>query len=164
MTDKTQTPSRDDAATEPDQTIETAQGVDTDPPAERSAATGSAKPETETGSSEAAKWRRRLRDTEAERDALKGHAEAAQRTLINYLAEKAGRIAPDALWASGVTLEQLLDDAGDVDPARVEAAVEKAATRFRLTRRMKPDPSQGPHGGIQGYDETFESAFAPRNR
>lgn len=107
-----------DQTTEPEQQPE---NVDTEP---------------ETGNREAAKWRRQLRDTEAERDALAQRVEAMQRAEVERLAGTTHRIAePAALWASGVTLPDLLGEDGHVDPDKVKTAAENAISALGLARR-----------------------------
>lgn len=71
---------------------------------------------------EAAKYRRRLRETETERDTLRGRIEAMQRAEVERLTTDAG-IKPAALWASGADLSALLTEEGTVDPAKVTEAV-----------------------------------------
>lgn len=117
--------------------------------------------DAETGNVEAAKYRRRLRDTEAERDAARQAADAAQRALVDHLAESLERVKPAALWASGVTLKDLVDDAGNVDTAKLKAACAAAAHSFGLSRIPKPDPSAGQNGSST-TNGGFSAAFAPR--
>lgn len=105
---------------------------------------------------EAAKYRRRLREVEAERDALVSRAEAAQRTLVEHLARSQGRIKPEALWASGVSLEALAGEDGNVDPVKVVQACDQAAALLGLSRSPKPDRSQGVSSGrLLGFTDAF---------
>lgn len=94
-----------------------------------------AEPATEPaeGNREAARYRVRLRDTEAERDALRDRLEALQRAEAERVA---GTVIarPAALWASGVTLADLVDDAGDLDPRKITAAAEAAVDTLGLER------------------------------
>lgn len=76
-----------------------------------------------TGNKEAAKYRTRLRETEAERDTLTGQLEAAHKHIAEGLAAKAGLPKPAALWATGLTVADALDDAGNVDPAKIATHV-----------------------------------------
>lgn len=94
---------------------------------------------------EAAGYRRRLRDTEAERDGLKGQLAAARRALVDGVAEQQ-HIRPAALWAAGTQLEELFDEAGNLDPAAVTAACDHAASQFNIHRGPRPDYSQGGSG------------------
>lgn len=117
--------------------------------------------DNEGPSREAAKYRRRLREAEAERDAAQGATEAAQRALVEHLAATVGRIRPEALWASGVELSALLDDAGNVDAERVSEAADVAVGALGLTRQPKPDANQGRSSAATGHD-SWTQAFAPR--
>lgn len=83
---------------------------------------------------EAAKYRRKLREAEAERDTLAERLATLQRQEVARLA---GDVLAqgDDLFALGVDLGQVLDDDGNVDPARVtEAARTIAADRPGLGR------------------------------
>lgn len=86
---------------------------------------------------EAAKYRRRLRDVEAERDALKATVESLQRAEVDRLAAGAD-LRPAALWASGPELADLLGDDGTVDQGKVAAAI--AAARETLGIAPPPPP------------------------
>lgn len=90
---------------------------------------------------EAAKYRVQLRETEAQLATAREAVTTAQRGLVDHLA-RAARVTPDALWA-GVTLDKLLDEAGNVSPEAVTLACEDVATRFNLNRVPRPDPSAG---------------------
>jgi hypothetical protein len=71
---------------------------------------------------EAAKYRRRLRAAETERDRLSEQVVSLQRAEVERLAT-ADDLRPAALWASGVELADLLTDDGTVDAAKVSAAI-----------------------------------------
>lgn len=93
---------------------------------------------------EAAKYRRRLREAENERDQLAGRVEALQRAEVDRLA-KADGMRPAALWASGTELAGLLDDDGTVDAAKVTAAIEGAREQLGI-----PKPPVGPRVPREG--------------
>ncbi|OBC12614.1 hypothetical protein A5784_32825 [Mycobacterium sp. 852013-50091_SCH5140682] len=76
------------------------------------------------GGREAAKYRRRLREAEAERDQLAERVTALQRAEVERLATADG-LKPAALWSS-TELAGLLDDEGVVDAAKVAAAISGA--------------------------------------
>lgn len=70
---------------------------------------------------EAAKYRTRLRETEAQRDELAGKVETWQRIHAEQLA--AGILAdPADLWRDGLSHADVLDDDGTVVAAEVEKA------------------------------------------
>ncbi|MGX6513028.1 hypothetical protein [Rhodococcus sp. SJ-2] len=100
-------------------------------------------PEVETDDTEldegkeAAKYRRRLRDTEKERDALIGQVDALRRAAIDKEVKGTHRVAPEGFWASGITVDQLLDDDGNIDTEKIRAAVKDAVTRLGLTQTRR---------------------------
>jgi len=72
---------------------------------------------------EAAGYRRRLRETEQDRDRLAGNLQAMQRADVERLASANGGLARgDDLWTAGVALDELLTDEGTIDPDKVHAA------------------------------------------
>lgn len=115
---------------------------------------------------EAARYRRQLRDTEAERDTLRDRVESLQRTEAERIARNQG-VKASALWAAGATLPDLLDDGGNIDPDKVSEAVATAVDALGLRRELRghvpaegrtPDPSKlGPRSG-------FTDAFTPHQR
>lgn len=113
----------------------------------------------ESGNAEAAKYRRKLREAETERDTARQTVDASQRVLVEHLAGIA-RVRPAALWASGVTLDQLRDDTGNIDPAKVTEAAEAAARNLGLSRTPRPDPSQGGRATVAA--SPWETAFTRR--
>lgn len=96
---------------------------------------------------EAAGYRRRLRDTEGERDRLAGQVEAMQRSEVERVAGR-GLASGSDLWAAGVDLVGLRDDDGALDESRVAAAVDGVlATRPHWRRVEMPDLHGGARGG-----------------
>ncbi|MGI1849936.1 hypothetical protein [Rhodococcus sp. SJ] len=120
-------------------------------------------PETDTPDEgkEAAKYRRRLRDTEKERDALLEQVDTLRREAIERLA--AQHLAkPEGLWAAGVTVDQLLDDDGHIDQKKVTAATQAAITDLGLARKLSNHvPREGGNPRPGGGDR-FTEAFSPR--
>lgn len=113
---------------------------------------------------EAAKWRKQLREVEAERDALTARVEAMNRSEAERHASRL-LTKPAAMWAAGADLTDLLDDSGAVDPAKVEQAAQRAAEELGATSPRRgpvlPDPGKTPDGDIEtGADWT--KAFHPR--
>ncbi len=74
------------------------------------------------GNSEAARRRRQLRDTEAERDTLAGHLERYRTRELERLAAEVLAEPSDLLALGGQGLEAYVNDAGDVDADAVRAA------------------------------------------
>lgn len=155
----TSTDTTTDTTTEVDATAE----VDATPEVEETPEA----PEVEetTGGREAARYRRRLRETETERDGLRLQLEDAQRSMIEAIAAAAGRLQrPAVLWAAGATVEGLLDDHGNVDPDRVLAACETAATEFGVSRAPRPNyvPSEGTNPTGRGAGDGMAAVIAGR--
>ena len=84
---------------------------------------------------EAAKYRRRLRAVEAERDQLAQRLEAMQRSEVERQSE-AAQLKPAALW-SAAQLSDLLNEDGTVDTDRVTAAIQAARSVLGL-----PEPKR----------------------
>lgn len=66
------------------------------------------------GNREAAKYRRQLRDTEAERDTLRTQLDAARWQLLEPTG-KAGHISTDVMRKLGHTVDEFVRDDGNVD-------------------------------------------------
>lgn len=87
--------------------------------------------------SEAAKYRRRLRDTEQERDRLAAHLETLQRAEVERIAADDGNLAkPSGLWAHVASVTDLVDDDGNIDPNKVVAACDEAVDTLGLARNL----------------------------
>jgi hypothetical protein len=80
---------------------------------------------------EAAKYRRRLRDAETERDRLSERVVSLQRAEVERLAT-ADSLRPAALWSSGVELADLLSDDGTVSAAKVSEAIGAAREQLGI--------------------------------
>lgn len=97
----------------------------------------------DTGNAEAARYRKRLRQAEAERDQLAEQLTALRTAEAERLA--GAHIAKgSALWAGGVTVSDLLNADGRVDPELVKAAAISARDTLGLT---KPRPGYAPREG-----------------
>jgi hypothetical protein len=88
---------------------------------------------------EAAGYRRRLREAESERDALREQVDARDRADAERLASKAMASGAD-LWVAGVELASLRDEDGALDPQRVESA---AAEVIKSHPHRKAPPTAG---------------------
>lgn len=94
---------------------------------------------------EAAGYRHRLREVEAERDQLTTRLDAAHARAASQIA--AGRLAdPDDLWHAA-DLASLRTDDGDLDPDKVDAAVDELVRAKPHYRKPAPNLMQGPRGG-----------------
>jgi hypothetical protein len=117
------------------------------------------------GNREAAKYRRRLRATEAERDALRDRLNVLQRSEVERLV--ADRLRdPSDIWRDGAQIADVLDDGGNVDATKVTAlagAVLKAHQHWAAD--TTPVRKYGPRSGasVPGRRrDQFTAAFAPR--
>lgn len=134
-----------DPTTEQESTTPAAEAADPAPE------TPEATPEgTESPNAEAAKYRRRLRDTESERDALAARIESGEQHLVDYALSAAGLDA--RLWqVSEVDLEDFRSEAGHLD---IAGLIERAGEiRRELSGGPQPNPQQGnpshpPKGGL----------------
>ena len=98
------------------------------------------------GNREAAKYRKRLRDTEAERDRLADRLQTMQRAEAERLAgEHLTKGA--ALWIGGTELADVLDDDGLVDSDKVAARAEEVREEFGIRK-----PRSGLYVPAEGYN------------
>jgi hypothetical protein len=88
-------------------------------------------------SREAASYRRRLRETETERDDLRGRLEGYERAEVERLAGDAGLQVPGDVWTFGATLETLRGENGGIDPENVHELV-KEIVKDRPGLQAKP--------------------------
>ena len=96
---------------------------------------------TETASREAANYRRRLRETEAERDALAQRLERYERAEVEAIARREGMATPADLWAIGTEVPRTED--GDVDAAAVTEQVRTVLRERPTWRAPTPDLGSG---------------------
>lgn len=123
--------------------------------------------EQDSSNAEAAKWRKRLRETEAERDELREQVEALQRQQVEAIVTAAG-LKPAAVWKVA-ELDALLGDDGAVSAEAVTQAVEQARDELGVQPLGKggaPVPGVGsrPEHQPQTPDQAFREAFAPKRR
>ncbi len=95
---------------------------------------------------EAARYRRSLRDTEAERDNLRGRLDVLQRAEVERIATADGLAVPGDFWLAGVDLAELLDDGGNVALGKVREAVAAILVDRPHWRRAAP---VGFDGGVR---------------
>ncbi|MED5813868.1 hypothetical protein VST63_16030 [Mycolicibacterium sp. 050232] len=120
------------------------------------------------GNREAAKYRRRLRDTETERDTLRDRLTVLQRSEVERLVANRFRDPAD-VWRDGARVDDLLDDNGDIDPAKVNTAataVLKAHPHWDIAAAPRsPREGQlqsGASAPAMPRRDPFTAAFAPR--
>jgi hypothetical protein len=76
-------------------------------------------------SREAASYRRRLRETESERDSLRERLERYERDHVERIAADAGLQVPADVWQFGASLDTLRDDEGGIDHDAVDGLVKE---------------------------------------
>ncbi|OLT46937.1 hypothetical protein BJF85_00225 [Saccharomonospora sp. CUA-673] len=119
----------------------------------------------DTPNREAAKYRKQLREVEAERDRLAGKLEQMHRAEIRRAAEGARMHDPDDFTVDDVA--ELLNDDGDVDGDKVAQRLD--ALRESKQHLFQPPPSPKDFGGgergadITGGDgnTTWDKALKP---
>lgn len=114
-----------ESAQEPLETAQQHEGGTEETPPEGTPEPPTAPEETEenAGNREAARYRRRLRETEAERDGLAERLTTYQRREAEQIAaEHLSR--PSDLWLDGAEVSTLLTEDGAIDPLQVKSTVE----------------------------------------
>lgn len=152
------TGTEDTAATEPQDGVQGTETAATTP--EATELPEDATEAEETGNGEAAKYRRRLRETEAERDTLAGRLEAMQRGEVERIAAATVK-SPAALWAAGIEVADMLTEDGTVDPAKVRAAASQAADRLGLATPRPPNyvPREGANPAVGARSSGMEQVI-----
>lgn len=132
-----------------------AEDIDADPDTDTSAESGA------DGHGEAAKYRRRLRDTEAQLQAATSRLGVLQRGEIERLAA-ADLVRPADLWLTGTEVASLLDEAGNVDAAKVTEAAQAAVADRPHWRAPAPHAMSGkPKERLRGGGDPTEDHRGP---
>jgi hypothetical protein len=132
--------------------------------AESAAATDPDDGDGKSANAEAAKYRRRLRDTQAELESVAAQLDAVQRQQVELLIAESG-VKPTAVWSvTGVA--ELLGDDGAIDTEKVTAAVETAREKFGIPKRQKGNyvPGVGNQPSSPPKTDTWTTAFSPPKR
>lgn len=114
---------------------------------------------------QAARYRTRLRDTEAERDQLRAELDGQRRAVVDWIATNGAQqfdpiVAAELLDAAGLDVNELLsEDDGHLDMAKVRDFIDATATRFHVARGFKPDRSQGASGSPVPAKPSIADAF-----
>lgn len=113
-----------------------------------------------TPNHEAAKYRARLREAEADVERLTGRLADAQRGHVDALI---GAVIPAEVFWRLTDRADVLDDTGAVDPDKVSAAVDKARQELGKVKplRLKGFVS-GAQSGAPATPPSFAAAFAPK--
>jgi hypothetical protein len=123
-------------------------------PAEQVAPNGATDERDESGrylSREAASYRRRLRETESERDDMRTRLEGYERAEVERLASDAGLQVASDVWQFGATLDTLRDENNAIDADAVSGLVsEIVKDRPGLQARPQGDLGIGRGAGAAG--------------
>ena len=93
-----------------------------------------------TANREAAKYRRRLRETETERDTLAARVEAMTRAEIERTT--AARLTdPADLWRAGIQLADLIAGDGSIDTTKLDTAIAAVAEQHPHWAKQPPTPN-----------------------
>lgn len=175
------TPEPDNAAALAAETLAPDAVEESTPPAEvtetAAAEETPAEPENgrETRGSEAAKYRRQLRETETERDALRGRVEALQQSIVleragaafDFPGARAVKLhhPEDLFTIGGAKPADLINDDGSLDHTALrDAAAALHAARPELFHpTIGPNPAQaaGVTSGVDTEPSRWERAFKP---
>jgi hypothetical protein len=141
-------------------------GEQTDPPPTDDTPAAETAPDGDQdggANAEAAKWRRRLRDTEAERDALTERITGAESAALNYALDVAG--LDERLWrAAEVDVDWFRDESGALDIGEVIARAGQLKHELGIAG-PRPNPQQGtPSQGRQYSLADAFDPFKPRSR
>ena len=109
----------------------------------------------EPAAREAAKYRRRLRDTEAERDQLSERVAALEAQIIDQAIEDRHGLKPDAVRAAHPDGLEVIGGDGQVDLDLLDQAARDAADRLGLTSTVVPSSR---NQGLSG-----QTNLAPRS-
>jgi len=122
-------------------------------------------PEPEAGGNdpnrEAAKYRRKLRETEQERDQLRERLDATHRGLVEQQAADLFADPSDLFHAA--SLDDMRGDDGLIDTEKASAEMERVLAEKPHWRRVQPEPEpdgfpdvvQGPRGARQPQQPSF---------
>ena len=117
-------------------------------------------PERDKAGKEAAKYRRQVREVEAQRDELREQVTTLQRAAAEDAATRAG-LKPAALWASGTTIEQLIGDDGTISPDAINEAITAARAALGIPDRRNVAPREGNSAPPSRSRSAWTSAFVP---
>lgn len=150
-------------------TTETIEATPAEPAAEAPAAETTAveaEPEAKPGNREA-RYRLQLRETEAERDALRGQVATFQRAEAERLATTTLADGRD-LWRDGADIADVLADDGTVDEKKVAALAAKVQAEHPHWQRPAPPDVRRLRSGSTGEPEPrqspWEKAFTRKGR
>jgi hypothetical protein len=108
-------------------------------------------PDRDNANREAARYRRKLRETESQRDQLAARLEVLQRAEVERQA--ANTLAdPADVWVAGTNLTDLLGEDGNIDPDKVQTTLNEltqARPHWKRPQR-RPATLNGQRSGASG--------------
>lgn len=108
---------------------------------------------------EAAKYRRKLRAAETELETVRAQVDALRRTEIGRVLKDERRpIKPEAIFAAGIDMQEMLTEDGAIEPAAVLAAVDKAAAVLGIPARLPVAPPANDQGNVGSALPTSSTA------
>lgn len=118
------------------------------------------------GNAEAARYRRRLRDAETERDQYAAQVETLQRAEVDRIIADLVTWSPAVMWEHGLTLDMVTTPEGTIDADKVQAAVTNAETKLGLQTRVGFSLGVGvPDNTAKvGRPDPWKEAFVPPHR
>lgn len=130
----------------------------------RAAGPDTDQPDGSTANREAAGYRRRLRETESQRDNLTAQVQRLQRAEVERIAGKRLAVAADVFTIGGAELAALLDaDTGDVSPDAVAGVVAQLISDRPGLERVAPrrfvDLGQGVREQIPTEELSWSDVF-----
>lgn len=151
------------------ETTEAAESTDSATPEQDNETSDSAGPaggdeDTKSVSAEAAKYRRRLREAQAELKSVTERLDTVQRQQVESMITESN-VKPDAVWAT-TEIGELLAEDGSVDAQKVADAVIAAREKFGIGSPPKGThvPGLGNQPGATPKSDTWRDAFAPSRR
>ncbi|WP_394253302.1 hypothetical protein [Arthrobacter pityocampae] len=117
-----------------------------------------------TGNKEAAKYRRQLRETEAERDALVETVGGLQRQIVAGNLPHGATLSADALWTVGRKPGDFFDEKGLLDTEKLTVAVKETHATLGVRFGPAPVPSSGSGSGVGLSGERATLASEARKR
>lgn len=155
------TPEASEAAQQAHSTDEQAQDETEDQPGEDSQGRSKA----QKNAQEAKKYRQQLRETQAALDTANARVDALQGAEIERMAASMQIRKPTAVWAGGLDLAAVRDEAGNVDSEKARAAIEKVQDDLGLAvhGEWAIDPVQAATDSgdydSRYFDREWEDAF-----
>lgn len=101
---------------------------------------------------EAKKYRHRLREAEAALEAANNRVETLQTAEVERLATEQGLVKPATIWLSGMTLETVRDQDGNIDPDLAREHILAAQENLGLGINPTPQPNPAQYAENITYD------------